>query len=306
MWADVGTYSNACGGLLLVLIGVAAIRWQRRTRKRAAVLQPAVVALRAGTSGLTTLEATGRDLTPRPSSPVGHPSPASRPPASLLPAPSVGPIAPASRPPSQPLPADAPSIICEIKWVRSKGRSEFQAIASTPDDAKALIASSPGFRWRLPVAPDATPAAAAAHKALVDQLLAAGWRRCGRGGALSWYADRFRALASESIEPLTADAPPLICEIKFFRVKGRSEFRAIAATPDGAKTLIASSPGFRWRLPVAPDATAAAAAAHKALVDQLLAAGWTACDGGGLLHWYADRFRSPEPSARQPGIGDHD
>jgi hypothetical protein len=210
---------------------------------------------------------------------------------------------PASRPPGRSFPADAPSVTCEIKWVRGKGRSEFQAIATTPGGAEALIARSPSFRRRLPVSPDATPAAAAAHETLVRQLLAAGWQPCARGGLVKWYADRFRTLATDSIELLSAAAPPVICEIKWVKAKGlHSEFQAIATTPDGAEALIARSPSFRWRLPVSPDATPAAAAAHQALVRELLAARWTACEGGSLLHWYAQRFRSPELSARRPGM----
>jgi len=210
---------------------------------------------------------------------------------------------PAARPRPRPFPAGAPTITCEIKWVRAKGRSEFQAIALGPDGAEALIARSPSFRWRLPVSPDATPAAAAAHDTLVRQLLAARWQLSARGGLLNWYGDRFRALASESLEPLAAAAPRTICEIKWVRVDGRSEFHAIARAPDGAEALIARSPSFRWRLPVSPDATPAAAAAHDTLVRQLLATGWTPCEGGGLLHWYGERFRSSEPTVGQPGMG---
>jgi hypothetical protein len=232
-------------------------------------------------------------------------SPPSRPPIppERVPGVPARPTQPASRPSSRSFLPDAPTITCEIKWIRVEGHSEFQAIAARPDGAEALIARSPGFRWRLPVSPDATPAAAAAHENLVGQLLAAGWQRCGRGGAFNWYAERFRVLASESIEPLTAAAPPLICEIKWARVKGGSEFQAISSARDGAEVLIARSPSFRWRMPVSPDATPAAAAAHEALVRQLLAAGWAPCGTGGLLHWYAGRFQSSEVSAGQPGQG---
>ena len=226
-----------------------------------------------------------------------------RPPRSPAPRPTTArrrPDAPA-RMPAQPFPADAATIDCEIIWVRVKGRSEFHAIAPTAE-GKAIVARSPSFQWRLPLSPDATPGAAAAHQALVRQLLAAGWQPCGRAGVLHWYADRFQALASKPIEQLPAAAPPVVCEIKWVKFKARSEFHAIARTPEG-EALVARSPSFRWWLPVSPDATPAAAAAHQTLVRQLLAAGWAPCDGGGLLHWYGQRFRSPEPSAGQPGMG---
>jgi hypothetical protein len=146
--------------------------------------------------------------------------------------------------------------------------------------------------------PDATPAATAAHAALVRQLLATGWQPLGRSGALHWYEERFRAGLSNSTVRQAAAAPRAVCEIKWVKVDGRSEFQAVASGPEGgADVVIGRSPSFRWRLPVSPDATPAAAAAHETLVNQLLAAGWRSLERGGLVHWYGERFHSPEPSA---------
>jgi hypothetical protein len=99
---------------------------------------------------------------------------------------------------------------------------------------------------------------------------------------------------------------PLICEIKWIRVNGGSEFVAMTRAPDGTETTLARSPRFRWRLPLAPDATPGASAAHKDLVGRLLAAGWRPYGRAGLLNWYADRFRAPETSAAQPRTGTDD
>jgi hypothetical protein len=67
--------------------------------------------------------------------------------------------------------------------------------------------------------------------------------------------------------------------------------------------ILARSPRFRWRLPVSPDATRGAVAAHETLVRQLVAAGWQPCGGGSLLNWYATQFRAPETFAARPGTG---
>jgi hypothetical protein len=219
------------------------------------------------------------------------------------PAPQRTEVAPAPRahrsPPAGPS-ATGQGEVCQIRWARVNGRSEFQAVALRPEDGSgSLVARSPGFRWRIPVSPDATPAATAAHEALVRQLLATGWEPLGRGGVL-WYEDRFRARPSNSTELHAAAAPRAVCEIKWVKVDGRSEFQAVTSSPEGgADVLVGRSPSFGWRLPVSPDATPAAAAAHGTLVRQLLAAGWESFERGGLLHWYGERFRAPPPDDQE-------
>jgi len=84
----------------------------------------------------------------------------------------------------------APWAACEILCARQEGvlsTCRFWARAVGPQGV-FCAGSSPAWVAEFPDAED--PQAWTAHRVLVQQLLAAGWRYAGRGWR--WYNDRFR------------------------------------------------------------------------------------------------------------------
>jgi hypothetical protein len=80
----------------------------------------------------------------------------------------------------------------QIVWRGSKDSGAFELCPVEPGFEEATPAaevSSPvPWGWRIDPAP--VPEAQEAHGALIQRLLAAGWRRAGLGDA--WFSDRFR------------------------------------------------------------------------------------------------------------------
>jgi hypothetical protein len=84
------------------------------------------------------------------------------------------------------------------------------------------------------------------------------------------------------------DARLEVCQIGWWRGYVKSQFYAEAIGPDGDRYGAGTSPTFRWWRNAPPAQTAAAVAAHEALVAKLLRAGWERDDQG--LEWYEARF----------------
>jgi hypothetical protein len=78
-----------------------------------------------------------------------------------------------------------------------------------------------------------------------------------------------------------------VCEIVWWRGYIKSQFYVEADPPLDREI---ASRAFRARGSDAPEQSAAAVAAHEALVEALASAGW-AREGRGA-HWFSDRFRS--------------
>ena len=89
-----------------------------------------------------------------------------------------------------------------------------------------------------------------------------------------------------------------LCQIGWWRGYVKSEFYAEAVRPEGDRYEAGTSPRFRWWRSDPPEQTKSIVAAHEALVQKLLRAGWEP-DGQGF-EWYELRFRRP----RQPSLGD--
>ncbi len=76
---------------------------------------------------------------------------------------------------------------CEIVWWRGYVKSQFYVQSDSPLDE---VLMSRLFRFRGSEEPEPEGAAADAHRALVEELRAAGWVPDGRGE--QWYSERFR------------------------------------------------------------------------------------------------------------------
>lgn len=76
---------------------------------------------------------------------------------------------------------------CEIAWWRGYVKSQFYVQSSSPLDE---VLASRLFRFRGREEPEQAGAAADAHRALVEDLIAAGWVPDGRGER--WFSERFR------------------------------------------------------------------------------------------------------------------
>jgi hypothetical protein len=85
---------------------------------------------------------------------------------------------------------------CEIRWWRGYLKSQFYAQAVTKEGIEVVVARSPMFRWRHAEPPAPTKAAVAARMALVETLVAQGWRvePTPRDSVTRapWFAGRFR------------------------------------------------------------------------------------------------------------------
>ena len=85
---------------------------------------------------------------------------------------------------------------CEIRWWRGYLKSQFYAHAVTKEGLEVVVARSPMFRWRHAEPPSPTKAAVAARVALVETLVARGWRVEPTPNDLvtraPWFAGRFR------------------------------------------------------------------------------------------------------------------
>jgi hypothetical protein len=83
-----------------------------------------------------------------------------------------------------------PATLCQIGWWRGYVKSEFQAYSASADRQRAVVATSPAFRWSKPEPPPADlPEAVSAHAVLREELEAAGWVAAGKGE--HWYAIEF-------------------------------------------------------------------------------------------------------------------
>lgn len=65
---------------------------------------------------------------------------------------------------------------CEIRWWRGYVKAQFYAHAVTKEGLEGVVATSPMFWWRHVGPPAPTKAAVAARMALVETLVARGWR----------------------------------------------------------------------------------------------------------------------------------
>jgi hypothetical protein len=97
-------------------------------------------------------------------------------------------------------------------------------------------------------------------------------------------------------QPARPAAPPTeeLCEITVWRGYTRSRFYArldVAARLDEEGCAVADSTPFRFTGNGTLEQTEAAEAAHRALIEELVAHGWEPCDSGGP--WYAARFSRP-------------
>ena len=97
----------------------------------------------------------------------------------------------------------------------------------------------------------------------------------------------------ETEEAEAAPAPPTeeLCEIALWRGYTKSRFYArldVAARYDEEGGAIAESAQFRFTGNGTLEQTETAEAAHRALVEELMARGWEPCDPRGP--WYAARF----------------
>jgi hypothetical protein len=85
---------------------------------------------------------------------------------------------------------------CEIRWWRGYLKSHFYACAVTKEGVEVVVAMSPTFWWRHAEPPSQTKAAVAARMALVETLVAQGWRAepapHDPATPATWFAGRFR------------------------------------------------------------------------------------------------------------------
>jgi hypothetical protein len=113
-------------------------------------------------------------------------------------------------PPSAPEESESPEPVHEVCYVtlwRGYAKACFYALLDTDGAQEELaVAESPLFRFRGNGALEKTEAIEAAHRMVVESLLAAGWEQ--DGPANPWYADRFRRVVtagSESASPVAQD-----------------------------------------------------------------------------------------------------
>ena len=99
-------------------------------------------------------------------------------------------------PPAAEVAEPAPGVdVCRITVRRRLTTARFRAVSGAGGET---IAESQRFRARLATI-DVTPAAVAAHHALVATLLSQGWKPSGSGNA--WYSQRFVREASVPDQP---------------------------------------------------------------------------------------------------------
>lgn len=105
---------------------------------------------------------------------------------------------PVTEQPAEPPPPREPEILdeyCEIDVWRGYAKSRFYARLDVPDeDEEFAIAESPLFRFRGNGAPERRDQIDAAHRALIESLLRAGWEPMDSAGP--WYSTRFRRALS--------------------------------------------------------------------------------------------------------------
>jgi O-antigen/teichoic acid export membrane protein len=89
-------------------------------------------------------------------------------------------------------------VVYQIAWRLEDGTGVFELLPAELSDSGDTtsgipfpIEPSPPVPWGWRMAPAPTPEARRAHAALVDRLLAAGWRRAGTGD--TWFAHQFRS-----------------------------------------------------------------------------------------------------------------
>jgi hypothetical protein len=106
----------------------------------------------------------------------------------------------AASPPSKPASVAAPVRLqpvpatrCHIGWWRGYVKSEFQAYSAPRERERAVVATSPPFRWsKAEPPPEDLAEAVSAHAALRRELEAAGWVATGTRGR--WFAIEFERL----------------------------------------------------------------------------------------------------------------
>jgi hypothetical protein len=97
---------------------------------------------------------------------------------------------------------------CRIALWRGYVTSRFHAALVGLDGEERVVARSPAFRWRSPgPPPQHRPGVWNAHRALIEQLEAAGWSRSGQDGG-EWFALGFRRGASSDAAASEIKHPP--------------------------------------------------------------------------------------------------
>jgi O-antigen/teichoic acid export membrane protein len=103
--------------------------------------------------------------------------------------------APGASPDTGDTSASRTDIVYQIAWRLEEGEGEgvFELRPVEPSDTRGApaVEQSPPVPWGWRMAPAPIPGARRAHEALVDRLLAAGWRRAGSGD--TWFAHCFRS-----------------------------------------------------------------------------------------------------------------
>lgn len=95
--------------------------------------------------------------------------------------------------------------VCEIDYWRGYLKCDFYA-RSVPVESGQEVARSPLFLWLRNIPPQRDGKALAAHTALVQRLLDAGWEPHGTRGP--WYAQRFRRAVFDDLEDAAFEAAP--------------------------------------------------------------------------------------------------
>jgi hypothetical protein len=108
------------------------------------------------------------------------------------PAPAAAPVASAEAAPVEPDVVPEPTEeICDIFVWRGYAKARFYARLDLDETDEFAVAESPVFRFRGNGMPDPTDAAKAAHRTLVEKLVAKGWEPEETSSG-PWYAARFR------------------------------------------------------------------------------------------------------------------
>ena len=101
---------------------------------------------------------------------------------------------------------------CEIVWWRGYRRSDFYALAFSPDGEPLVVGRSRDFHWRRNEPPPPTFDIVAAREELVQTLIDDGWEELEPASAENWYAGRYKLWnenRGQSDEPESETAPTL-------------------------------------------------------------------------------------------------
>ena len=98
---------------------------------------------------------------------------------------------------------------CEIIWWRGYRKSDFYALAISPDGEPYDVARSRDFSWRRTEPPPPADAIVAAREELLQKLVNDGWEKHAPGE--SWYAGRYKRWNSgEPRDKLEQEAAPTL------------------------------------------------------------------------------------------------